>query len=67
MTAKENNKFGMVEGTFVYAKVGQPDNKYQSDTEKEWSIGVVVDEQTAEAWDDKFVKQKAKKVKASEF
>lgn len=66
MTAKQKSQFGTIEGTFVYAKVGQPDNKYQS-TEKEWSIEIIVDEDTAEAWDEKFKKQSAKKIKASEF
>jgi hypothetical protein len=66
MATKDKSKFGVIEGTFVYAKVGQPDLKYQS-TEKEWSIGVVVDEDTADGWDEQFAKQPAKKVKASEF
>lgn len=66
MATKEKSKLGVIEGTFVYAKVGQPDTKYQS-TEKEWSIEVIVDEDTAEAWDDQFQKQKAKKIKATEF
>ena len=64
--ANAKSKFGIIEGTLVYAKIGQPDNKYQS-TEKEWSIEVIVGEDEAEAWDDQFQKQKAKKIKASEF
>lgn len=64
--AKAKNSMGIVEGTFVYAKVGQPDAKYQSE-EKEWSIEVIVDEDAAEAWDDQFQKQKAKKIKSAEF
>lgn len=66
MAAKEKSKLGVIEGTFVYAKVGQPDNKYQS-TEKEWSIEVIVDEDKADAWSEQFKKQPAKKIKASEF
>lgn len=66
MATKEKSKLGVIEGTFVYAKVGQPDNKYQS-TEKEWSIEVIVDEDTADAWSEQFKKQPAKKIKASEF
>ncbi len=66
MATKAKNTFGIVEGTLVYAKVGQPDTKYQS-TEKEWSVEVIVDEDTAEAWDEQFVKQKSKKIKASDF
>lgn len=66
MAAKEKSKLGVIEGTFVYAKVGQPDNKYQS-TEKEWSIEVIVDEEKADEWSEQFKKQPAKKIKASEF
>ena len=64
--ATKQSQYGSVEGTFVYAKVGQPDTKYQS-TEKEWSIEVIVDEDTADAWNEQFKKQPAKKIKASEF
>lgn len=66
MATKAKNTFGIIEGTLVYAKVGQPDNKYQS-TEKEWSIEVIVDEDTAEKWDEQFKKQPAKKIKAVDF
>ena len=66
MTTKQKTQYGTISGTFVYAKVGQPDNKYQS-TDKEWSIEVIVDEDTAEAWDDQFKKQPAKKIKVSDF
>lgn len=66
MVTKQKSQFGTIEGTFVYAKVGQPDNKYQS-SDKEWSIEVIVDEDTADAWDTQFKKQPAKKIKASEF
>lgn len=66
MATKQKSQYGTIEGTFVYAKVGQPDTKYQS-TDKEWSIEVIVDEDTADAWDAQFKKQPAKKIKASEF
>ena len=66
MATKEKSKLGVIEGTFVYAKVGQPDNKYQS-AEKEWSIEVIVDEDKADAWSEQFKKQPAKKIKASDF
>ncbi len=66
MATKEKSKLGVIEGTFVYAKVGQPDNKYQS-TEKEWSIEVIVNEDIADDWSEQFKKQPAKKIKASEF
>ncbi len=66
MATKQKSNYGVLEGVFVYAKVGQPDTKYQS-TEKEWSIEVIVDEETADAWDEQFKKQPAKKIKASDF
>ena len=66
MATKQKSQFGTIEGTFVYAKVGQPDNKYQS-SDKEWSVEVIVDEDTAEAWDEQFKKQPAKKIKVSDF
>ena len=66
MATKQKAQYGTIEGTLVYAKVGQPDTKYQS-TDKEWSIEVIVDEDTADAWDAQFKKQPAKKIKASEF
>lgn len=65
-TNKKQSQYGTISGTFVYAKVGQPDTKYQS-TEKEWSIEVIVDEDTAEAWDEQFKKQPAKKIKVADF
>lgn len=65
-TSKSKNSFGIIEGTLVYAKVGQPDSKYQS-SEKEWSVEVIVDEDTAEKWDEQFKKQPAKKIKAADF
>ena len=66
MATKQKSQYGTIEGTFVYAKVGQPDSKYQS-TDKEWSIEVIVDEDTADSWNEQFKKQPAKKIKASEF
>jgi len=66
MATKAKNTFGIIEGTLVYAKVGMPDTKYQS-TEKEWSVEVIVDEDTAEKWDETFKKQPSKKIKAVDF
>lgn len=59
-------QFGVLEGTLVYAKIAQPDTAYQSD-DKEWSIEIIVDEDTAEAYDEQFKKQPSKKIKASDF
>lgn len=66
MATKQKNTFGIIEGTIVYAKVNVPDTKYQS-TEKEWSVEVIVDEETAESWDEQFKKQPSKKIKAADF
>ena len=66
MATKQKSTFGIIEGTIVYAKVNVPDTKYQS-TEKEWSVEVIIGEDEAEAWDEKFQKQKSKKIKASDF
>lgn len=65
----ENNKatFGVVEGVLVYAKLAEADFKYQSTVDKEYSIAVIVDEDTADKWDEEFKKQPSKKVKAAEF
>jgi len=63
---KQKAQFGVIEGTLVYAKVAQPDTAYQS-TEKEWSIEVIVDEDTAEIWDEQFKKQPSKKIKVADF
>jgi hypothetical protein len=66
MATKSKSTFGIIEGTLVYAKVGQPDTKYQS-TELEWSVEVIVSEEIAELWDEQFQKQKSKKIKAVDF
>ena len=66
MTTKNESKYGTIEGVLVYAKIAEPDLKYES-TDKEWSIEVIVDEDTAEAWDEQFKKQPAKKIKAADF
>lgn len=66
MATKQKSTFGIIEGTIVYAKVNVPDTKYQS-TEKEWSVEVIVDEDTAEKWDEQFKKQPSKKIKVADF
>lgn len=63
---KAKAQFGVVEGTLVYAKVAQPDTQYQS-TDMEWSIEIIVDEDQAELWDDRFKKQPSKKIKVADF
>lgn len=55
-----------IEGTLVFVSVQTPQTKYQS-TEKEYKAGVVVDEDTADSWNERFPKQTAKVVKTSDF
>ena len=55
-----------IEGTLVFVSIQTPQTKYQS-TEKEYKAGVVVDEDTSDAWNERFPKQAAKVVKTSDF
>lgn len=55
-----------ITGVLAYVKIQEPALKYQSD-EKEWVVDVIVDEDTADAWNDEFGKQPAKAIKTSEF
>lgn len=55
-----------IEGTLVFVTIQTPQAKYQS-TDKEYKAGVVVDEDTADAWNERFPKQAAKVVKTSDF
>ena len=64
--AKEKSQYGVVEGVIVYAKIAQPDLKFQS-KDTEFSIGVIVNEDAADAWDEQFKKQPATKIKATDF
>lgn len=65
MTDKKQT-FGVIEGTLVYAKVAEASPKYQS-KDTEYTISVIVSEDEADAWDEQFKKQPAKKIKAAEF
>jgi hypothetical protein len=64
--ADKKQTFGVLEGTLVYAKIAEASPKYQS-KDTEYTISVIVDEDTADAWDEQFKKQPAKKVKAGDF
>lgn len=55
-----------IEGTLVFVTVQTPQTKYQS-TDKEYKVGIVVDEDTADSWNERFPKQTAKVVKTSDF
>lgn len=55
-----------IEGTLVFVTIQTPQTKYQSD-DKEYKVGIVVDEDTADGWNERFPKQTAKVVKTSDF
>lgn len=64
--ADKQQSYGVLEGVLAYAKIAQADTKYQS-KDTEYSVQVIVDEDTADTWEAQFKKQPAKKIKASEF
>ena len=56
-----------LEGTFVYVQLQTPTDCYERQKGKEWKCSIVVDEDTADEWEEIFPKQAAKAVKTSEF
>lgn len=56
-----------ISGVLAYVKLQQPDFKYGSTTEKEFSVNLVVDKAAAKAWNKEFPKQKAKEVDRADF
>lgn len=54
-------------GTLVFACIQEPVKCYEKDKGQEWKIGIVVDEDTADAWDEIYKKQPAKAVKTADF
>lgn len=56
-----------INGVLAYVKVQQPDFKYGSTTEKEFSTDLVVEKADAKAWNKEFQKQKAKVVDRDDF
>lgn len=55
-----------ISGVLAFAKIQEPALKFQSD-EKEWVVDIIVDEDTADAWNEEFAKQPAKAIKTAEF
>ena len=53
--------------TFFWTKIQKPSLKYQSQTEKEFVVDVLVDKATAKAWGKEFSKQKAKEIDNDDF
>lgn len=54
-------------GTLVYVQIDQPKPCYVEEKGHEWKASIVVDEETADTWDEAFPKQTAKQVKTSDF
>lgn len=54
-------------GTLVYVQVDQPKPCYVEEKGHEWKASIVVDEETADIWDEAFPKQTAKQVKTADF
>ena len=57
----------VISGVFCFAKVTEPALKYESENEYEFSIQIVVDEDTYDTFGETYSKQKGKAVKTSEF
>jgi hypothetical protein len=66
MAEDKKATFGVIEGVLVYAKIAQPDNKFES-KDTEYSIGIIVDEDAADAWEEQFAKQPPRKFKVADF
>ncbi len=64
MSEAQNNTISAV---FAYAKIQEPAFKYQSTTEKEFSIDLVVDKATAKEFGKMFPKQRGKTVDTEDF
>ena len=63
-----NFEQGIIENAVLYyTKIKTPSFKYGSQTEKEYTVDVVVDKASAKAWNKSFPKQKAKEVDNADF
>ena len=56
-----------IKGYFVYTSINSPKLKYGSVTEKEYTVGIIVSEEDAEAFEDKKYNKKVKEIRTSEF
>src|SRR4030067_738778 len=52
---------------FGYVKLQQPDFKFGSTTEKEFTVDCIVEKATAKAWNKSYPKQKAKEMDRADF
>lgn len=68
MSLEINNKKGILHDVvFCYTKLRDPVFKYQSKTEKEFTVDCVVDKATAKEWKKTFKKQPVKEFDNDEF
>jgi hypothetical protein len=56
-----------LEGTLVYVQVQKPVDCFVKEKGQEFKASIVVDEETADSWNELYPKQPAKVVKTSEF
>jgi hypothetical protein len=56
-----------LKGTLVYVQVQHPVDCFDKAKGQEWKSSIVVDEDTADAWNEEYNKQQAIAVKTSEF
>lgn len=54
-------------GTLVYVQVNKPVDCFVKDKGQEWKASIIVDEDTADAWNELYPKQTASVIKTSEF
>jgi len=64
---KENGKGKILDGVFCYIKLQGGSFKYNSKTEKEWTVDIVVDKTTAKAYKKMFPKNSCKEYDNEEF
>ena len=56
-----------LEGTLVYVQLHKPVDCYEKAKGQEWKASIVVDEDTADLWEEQFPKQAAKAVKTADL
>ena len=66
--SKLNTEAQVIEGVgFYYTKIQNPSPKFNPEDGNEFVVDLHVDEETADAWDEEFKKNKAKFIKYDEF
>lgn len=66
--SKLNTEAQVIEGVgFYYTKIQNPAPKFNPEDGNEFVVDLHVDEETADAWDEEFKKNKAKSIKYDDF